>query len=285
MDAGTSPRGRSLGRRALLALALVPFGSAVAARLTGSTPQPAVAKAAPAPVVFAQYLVDLGEVKDSPIVYGWFRFRNTSDSPIHVRALKPSCGCLNPQLAKHDYEPGESGEFYLRVRTENETPGPHEYTVGFEYETLDDAIPSGAKDIRLETLTFKVTLPQRKVTVEPRGLAFYQLDGNPTTREIVVRDFRPGRRLRIQKATCASDLVSVALGPSTDEAGHRRFQIEVTVAGTVPAGTIHETIEMHTDDETHPVLRFPLLIRGPEPSGVIRAGHTEDTTTSENDTP
>lgn len=285
MESGATSRDRSrIGRRILIALALLPLGTAVAARLAGSTPQPAAARTPTAPVVFAQYLVDLGEVKDTPIVYAWYRFRNAGDRPIHVRKLHPSCGCLSPQLGKHDYRPGESGEFYLRVRTENETPGLHEYTVGFEYETLDPETGSVDTEPRLETLSFRVTLPERKVTVEPRGLAFYQLDGNSSTQDIVVRDFRPGRRLRILEATCASDLVTVSLAESVEEAGHRRHTLQVTVAGTVPAGTIHETIEMHTDDETHPILRFPLLIRGPEPSGVVHAGHTTAAPTSENDT-
>jgi hypothetical protein len=269
MDAGSTRRTRpSLGRWALLILALVPFGTAVAAHLRGPTGQPASTRRDTPPVVFDQYLVDLGETVEQSLVFGWFRFHNRSDRPIRVQRLLPSCGCLQPQLRQHEYAPGETGEFYVRVQTANESSGRHEYTVGFEYETLADEGASVESEPRLETLSFRVTLPERKVTVEPKGLAFYQLDGRETTREIFVRDFREppagGERLRLLDVRCASPLVKVAVGETVDEAAHRKHEIRVTVSGDVPAGTHWETIEIHTDDATYPILRVPLQLRGPE---------------------
>ncbi len=256
MDAGRNRR----GHRVLIALALVPFGTAVAAHLLGSTAQSAAVRRDVPPVVFDQYLVDLGKVEDQNLVYGWFRFHNVGDQTVRVVGLHPSCGCLNPQLDKFEYRPGETGEFYVRVRTANETPGRHEYTVGFEYET--DA-PPGSPTRGTETVSFKVTLPERKVSIEPKALAFYQLDGNATEQQFVVRDYRP-EKLQVLRALCESDLVDVTLEDHVDHADHRSQVVQVRVRGDVPAGRHHETVEMHTNDATHAVLRVPLLILGPE---------------------
>lgn len=273
MDAGSKRR----GSRVLLALALVPFGAAVAAHAVGSTVQPAASLQQPSAVVFDQYLVDLGCIEDQNLVYAWFRFHNVSDETIRVVDLDPSCGCLNPQLDKREYAPGEAGEFYLRVRTANERPGRHEYTVRFDYS--DVPAGSGAshehsesETTRSETLSFRVTLPERKVSIEPKALAFYQLDGNATSQQIVVRDHRDrDEKFEVLRAVCDSELVTVVLDGPTDRRDHRSQTIHVSVRGEVPPGRHRETIEMHTNDATHAVLRVPLLIMGPQ-NGIETVG-------------
>ncbi len=39
-----------------------------------------------------------------------FHFRNTSAHPVTILALEPSCRCLNADVAKPVWQPGESGE-------------------------------------------------------------------------------------------------------------------------------------------------------------------------------
>ena len=42
-------------------------------------------------------------------VPGEFRFTNTSDRPIRIRAVPASCGCIVAKPDKRDYAPGETG--------------------------------------------------------------------------------------------------------------------------------------------------------------------------------
>lgn len=39
-----------------------------------------------------------------------FKYENKGSTPIHIKSVKPSCGCTTAALAKNDVAPGEKGE-------------------------------------------------------------------------------------------------------------------------------------------------------------------------------
>jgi hypothetical protein len=43
-----------------------------------------------------------------------FAFRNTGQSPVTIKTLRPSCGCTTARLEKKTYAPGEQGEVLTR---------------------------------------------------------------------------------------------------------------------------------------------------------------------------
>jgi len=43
-----------------------------------------------------------------------FTFRNTGQSPVTIKSLRPSCGCTTARLDKKTYAPGEQGEVVAR---------------------------------------------------------------------------------------------------------------------------------------------------------------------------
>src|SRR5205814_718065 len=43
-----------------------------------------------------------------------FTFRNTGQTPVTIKALRPSCGCTTARLEKKTYAPGEQGEIAAR---------------------------------------------------------------------------------------------------------------------------------------------------------------------------
>jgi len=242
-------------RNLLYAAALLPFVCAVVAHAMGPTPQEPVKGEEPAGLVFEQYLIDLGDVPPIPMLEGRFRFTNRSDRTITITDLKPSCGCLNPRLKKRVYQPGESGEFFVRVQTAGETSGQKEYYVDVLYE---DSQP------RQVQLGFDFVLPERKVVVHPRALLFYQLGHDATTREITVSDYRDAR-LTVLEGTCDSPYVSVSIGPAkTMSSSYRTTKVKVTVSGVVPPGKHQTILNLTTDDPTYPLLRVPLWIQGPD---------------------
>eukprot|EP00913_Durusdinium_trenchii_P013378 g12559.t1 len=126
------------------------------------------------------------------------------ENPVRITALKPSCGCLAPRLAKREFQPGEVGEIILPVKTPNEASGPREYTVKVQYE---DPKP------RETLLTFRVDLPEKRITVRPRSLIFYQYGTRSTTRDIFVTDY-PRIGLQITKVECNSQYVDVKIAPA-----------------------------------------------------------------------
>lgn len=236
-----------------MVLAAIPFLGAVISHAVGHTPQPA-APAPPRPaLVFEQYLVDLGEVEPTEEIRAVYRFTNHGSGPVTIGELVPSCGCLNPQLKKLSYDPGESGEFFVRVRTANEQPGLREYTLAVHY---DDGEP------RETNLTFRVVLPEEQVVVRPRALIFFQWSNQPTKQELLVTDPR-ANPLDLIGARCTSDSVDVQLGQrEVDAEGHVQYRVSVTVPGNVAPGRHQALVTLFTNDPVFRELKVPLIIEG-----------------------
>ncbi|MFQ5734140.1 MAG: DUF1573 domain-containing protein [Planctomycetaceae bacterium] len=252
----TAPVDRGNLRLLLVAVALLPFGWGIGQQFVGS--EPAVVRAAvdrPG-LTFQQYMVDLGRVRATPIVGARFGFKNTGKHAVKIVAAKPSCGCLKPRIKKTEFAPGETGELILPVETPNQTPGPKEYRLTVRYT---DPKP------RETTLVFRVTLPEKQVLVEPRALVMYQLGTKSTTRLLAVIDL-PKTGLKLTGVSCKSKLATVKLDKTvTDEFGHNRHLVSVTVAGNVPPGRHNTTIVITTDNATYPRIRVPLMLFGPVP--------------------
>jgi hypothetical protein len=245
------------GRKLFCALLLLPVAGAALAQVRPAVPtQPAPGEPI-ASLAFDQYLVNLREMPLRPTLSGDFRFTNLGETPLTITKLDPSCGCLTPLLAgdKRTYQPGERGMFRVDVATANEEPGPHEYTVKVQYT---DPAPQEA------LVRFKLALPERKVSVNPPELAFFQYNGQPGSRDIHITDYR-GSTLQVLEARSSSELITASVQPAeVDEQGHHRVPVRLSVPGTVPPGRERATITIRTSDPEFSVIRIPVLVDGPE---------------------
>lgn len=207
-------------------------------------------------LVFSQYAVQLGEVRPTGTIPAHFDFFNSGETPIEIVKLEPSCGCLAPRLYddKKVYGPGEHGRFYVSVKTANETPGPKTYTVKVKY---DDGEP------RERLVSFKLTIPEKKVSVTPSEVYFYQLDGSADSREIVVTDHR-GRNLTITNVICPTEFASVTLGTKIVEGQVSRTPIRIDIPANVPSGRNTAVLTIETDDPDYSTIKVPILIWGQE---------------------
>lgn len=245
------------GQITLYLIAVIPFLLSVVFRAVGATPQH-VTEAPDLPgLAFNQYLVNLGRVELRNEHFARYVFHNTSSSAVTIKELRPSCGCLNPRLQKKLFQPGESGEFILRVQAATEQPGSKEYYCDVTYE---DTKP------RETRVTFKLILPEKKISVQPKSLVFYQPSSEATIREITVTDYRNGR-LELLAVESSSKLAHVALGETQiDRHGTRHNKVQVTVTD-VPPGVHHCWIKIFTDDPDSAELRVPIRLVGPESHG------------------
>jgi hypothetical protein len=141
------------------------------------------------------------------------------------------------------------------MHTANERPGPHFYTLTVNTRGLQ---------VRSEQLIFRVTLPARKVSIEPAEVYFYQLNGQPDERTVYVTDEREQEgRLRITGVESLSPLVSAQVLPEEpDDRGRTRIPIRLAVPGNVPPGRETTLVRMTTSDPEFPQLAFPVLIEG-----------------------
>lgn len=247
----------------LLIAALIPCGLSLVFRVAGAAPQELDDIPVRPALVFDQYLIDLGEIPSEPYAIARYRFTNRGSETIHVKSLEPSCGCLQPRLERREYAPGESGDFVLRVQTAGEPIGQREYFVRVHYE---DPQP------REVELTFRLSLPERKVEVLPKALVFYQLNGQPSTQDVTIRDYRE-RPLTVLSADCDSPFVNVDLRTvQTNSEGVTEAVISVLVAGKIPPGRQRALIVARTSDPQYPAIPVPLILEGPPESESSRTG-------------
>jgi Protein of unknown function (DUF1573) len=226
-------------------------------------------------LAFDQYMVNFGQPQPRAIHEARFHFQNRSSRPVKIIGVKPSCGCLTPQLVgfnaqrqhepRTEFAPGEHGVLAMGIRPAKEQPGEKSYSVAVSY---DDGQP------RTETLEFRITLPKKKLTVEPNELYFYQLTGEPDTRVVMVRDFRdrPATVLGVEAVTAGKTSeaqplpgVTVVLGELTRGAdGEATWPVQVSIGPDLAPGRQDGWLAISTDDDEAPLIKIPILLFGKE---------------------
>jgi hypothetical protein len=242
---------------------ILPLLLAVAFHAVGPRPRPIAAAPSCPALAFDQYLVDLGKVAPSEEVRAHFDFTNRGRATITNIQLDPSCGCLQPQLNKQAFEPGESGNFVVRVQTANQSAGPKEYTIAIRYK---DPKP------RETIVAFRVDLPENQVFVRPKVLILYQPgDESVPPQHIEITDRRgKSRHLNITSAECTRHFVETEIEESeVDQNGHWHGHLKVTVPGKLPPGSTDAMIRIVTDDPEYQKLRVPLRLEGQSPRRII----------------
>jgi len=246
-----------MGLPFLLAICLtqrVPVGKSV----EGSIERPALA--------FSTYQNHIGQVSATGTIPVRFEFCNRGDGPVEIVELKPSCGCLAPKMMDNikTLQPNQWGRFFATINTANETPGDKDYTIDVKYRA--------DKELHHQTVRLQLIVPERKVTVVPSELYFYQLSGKPDSRTIKVQDHR-GTQLTVLDAQLNSDLASVELGKGhATENGVWETNVRVDVAGVVPNGRKIAMMTLTTDDPDYPQIKLPILIQGPTGNIVPASG-------------
>ena len=187
---------------------------------------------------FEQYLIDYGQVVPTEEVRTHFGFMNMADRPIQIDRLEPSCGCLQPRLDEkcRELDPGERGEFLIRIQTANQAVGPKEYTVIVHYR---DPEP------RQTTVRFRVTLPDNQVALKPEVI-----DRRPNKFEIVKLEVEPAHLATVEPS-----------GEFDDSEDHRHYKLRIEVNPELADGSHRGVIWVHTNDPAYQTLRLPLAVQ------------------------
>lgn len=63
-----------------------------------------------ASLVFEETTLNLNPEMGATKVEAVFKYENKGNTPVHIKAVKPSCGCTTAELKKNDVAPGEKGQ-------------------------------------------------------------------------------------------------------------------------------------------------------------------------------
>ncbi len=217
------------------------------------------------PLVFQQYMNDLGDLDENRSSgAAGFVFENASNWPVHINKITPSCGCLTTRIAHLDYPPGSEGEFFIQIDSAGESSGPKRFDAVVSYETRDnDGKPRHQYE---EKVWFKVTIPQKKLIVEPAAVIIYQAaNGTPTRRMVQLMDSRDAEYKILSVESSHPQVHVNVIGPRPTNSGPKIQEVELVVQGTFPEKPTKAVINIQTDDSVYRSIRVPMLLQGMKP--------------------
>jgi uncharacterized protein DUF1573 len=171
-----------------------------------------LAAATQASLVFDKTTVDLNPDMGASTAVAVFKYENKGDAPVHIKAVKPSCGCTTAALAKNDVAPGEKGEIKATF-TIGDRSGLQVKTI--TVETDDMKAPQ-------TVLTFKATIAQL-LEVTP-NFVFWQANEPAQPKTIIAK---AGKGVTVKKVdvTSSSGDFTAKVEPGST-AGEFKIQIQ-----------------------------------------------------------
>lgn len=162
-------------------------------------------------------------------VTGDFTFTNTGDKPIRIIRLESSCSCLEAELDKPVYEPGEKGKGRAKFKVSSFT-GKQEKVL--HIYTDDPAAPH-------TVLTAVIDIPVI-VSVEPK-LVQWMVGEKPVPREIIVKMTGPDP-IRVTQVESTRQTVTASIREVTPGREYR-----ITVTPNTTADVIIGAVTLRTD--------------------------------------
>ena len=169
------------------------------------------AASAPAALVFEKTEVDLNTELGATKVDAVFKYENKGTTPVHIKAVRPSCGCTTAALAKNDVAPGEKGEITATFNI-GDRSGVQVKTV--TVETDDPATPQ-------TVLTFKATIAQA-LELQPT-FVYWQANEAVEPKTIVAK---AGKGVTIKKVDVTSSSGDFTAKVEPGSAGEFKIRVQ-----------------------------------------------------------
>jgi hypothetical protein len=165
-----------------------------------------------AALVFEKTTVDLNPPMGATTAEAVFKYENKGDTPVHIKAVKPSCGCTTAALAKNDVAPGEKGEIKATF-TIGALSGLQTKTISVE--TDDSKAPQ-------TVLTFKAMIAQA-LEVTP-NFVFWQAS-EPAQPKTIIAKAGKGVTIKKVEVTSSSGDFTAKVEPGST-AGEFKIQVQ-----------------------------------------------------------
>ncbi len=148
-----------------------------------------LAATAQAALLFEKTQVDVQPELGAANAVAVFKYENKGSAPVHIKAVRPSCGCTTAALAKNDVAPGEKGEITATLNIGDRT-GVQTKTITVE---TDDAQQPQT------VLTLKATIAQY-LELQPT-FVYWQAGEAGTPKTIVAK---AGKGVTVKKVDVTS---------------------------------------------------------------------------------
>ena len=178
-----------------------------------------IAATAQAALVWEKTELELNPALNAPNAVGVFKYENKGDTPIHFKAVRPSCGCTTAAMPKTDVAPGEKGEITATFNIGDRT-GTQVKTI-----TVDTDDPQHPQTV----LTLKANIAQM-LELQP-AFVFWQSGEEAKPKTISAKAGKGVTINKIEVTSSSADVTAkVEPGPAAGE-----FKINVQPKDTAKA--------------------------------------------------
>lgn len=166
---------------------------------------------APAALVFEKTQLNLQPELGATKVDAVFKYENKGTTPVHIKTVKPQCGCTTAALAKNDVAPGEKGQI---VATFNIGAMTGVQTKTITVETDDPQNPQ-------TVLTFTATIAQ-VLELQPT-FVFWQANEPAQPKTIVAK---AGKGVTVKNVDVVSSTGDFTAKVEPGAAGEFKIQVQ-----------------------------------------------------------
>lgn len=205
--------------------------------------------------VLEQATVDLGRQAAGGILEHSFPFRIVGERSVELADVRPSCGCLKPEVKLGRYIPGQTGAVTLRIHSAGQAAGVHQYQLAL---LVHDPQPRTVlATARIELFT--------EIEVAPSNVMLYAKDEAQHSATFAVRDKRPNPTTIVETSVSSDHLSVEPVPPPPDlnDVPAGLWAYRVTIQGSYPEGVTEERVTLRTSDPTYPEIVVPILIHRP----------------------
>jgi len=176
-----------------------------------------------------------------------FVFKNVGNSPLEIKGLRTSCGCMAALSSGETILPGEAGMIHATFKTQK-YEGKQKKLI--YVESNDPANPK-----------FELVMQgsiKSDIAIEPQVLQFGDVPrGKTVSKKVKVFDLGK-EELLLQRIQFNESHLNIEVDKFRDQ-NNKGFEIEVTLRPDIPAGSFNEVITLHTNIIKRPRIDIPVL--------------------------
>lgn len=179
-----------------------------------------------------------------------FEFKNLYEQPVHVAAVRTSCGCTTPTLTQETLQGQETAAVVATFNT-NTHIGQKAATITVVFDQ-----PSYA-EVQLQVSGFIRT----DITFDPPEVNYGELSPGEAAEQEVVVTHTGNSRWEITDVRSHCRNLSVRLDPPERNVSLVRYRMRVKLNGELPAGDIRERLTLISNDSEFPTTEMAVTGR------------------------
>jgi hypothetical protein len=198
--------------------------------------------------LFSELSHDFGTVPRGPVVTHTFTVTNNTAAPLHIAAVRSSCGCLSGTVTRTELAPGESAAVVARVETSR--------FAGFWKKPL--YVQFDQPQFAEVALMISAT-SREDMTLTPQALALGRVRrGGTADGSITV--LLAGGAWKLVGASSESDYVQPAVKALRHDGGEAAYQVTARLLPGLPPGRWATTVWVTTDNPAVPRVSVPVTV-------------------------